>query len=129
MSQTHGARGELRVRDVENQQARIVRQVGVSYAELDPMARALITNLSRVRVQLRHLERYSAEHYPDGVDAEGKLPSYSAYYVALLNSERHAVRALAAHLPTAADAAQRRMREYVEALDAASEEVDDADDR
>jgi hypothetical protein len=74
MSVTHGARAELRVREVEYQQARIVRMVGVAWGDLSPTARGLITNLSRIRVQLRLLARWIAEHRPDFVDGTGNLP-------------------------------------------------------
>src|SRR5215211_9413167 len=101
MPKTHGARAELRVRDVEFQQRRLVAMIGIAWSELSPVARGLITNLSRIRVQLRLLDRWIAEHRPEFVDEAGNLPPFSAYHIALLNSERNALVRLAQHLPIA----------------------------
>jgi hypothetical protein len=98
-SLTHGARAELRVRDVEYQQRHLTKAIGTTWGELSPIARGLITNLSRIRVQLRLLDKWIAAHRPDFVDDEGNLPPFSAYHIALLNSERNALTRLAQHLP------------------------------
>lgn len=44
------------------------------WTDLSPVARDLITNLSRIRVRLRLLDVWLAKHRPDYIDAAGNLP-------------------------------------------------------
>src|SRR5207247_1483733 len=124
MPRTHGAAGQLRVRDVENMKAVLQRWLGIPWAELSAPARGLVVNIAELRVRLRLIERYRVQHCPDYLDADGRPPAFAALEVALLNSEQRAWSKLAALLPDSeADRSQRRMVEVIEAITSAREEA------
>lgn len=98
----HGARTEARIRPVARaQRRRLLRQIGLRASDLDGLGRALLANWSRAAAALSLMDDYTAEE--GWLDGDGNPPGFAKLYVSMLNAERHALRALEAHLRQTAD--------------------------
>jgi hypothetical protein len=93
----HGAQSERRVQPLAQRHARrMLRQRGLRVGDLSPVAAALLKNWSRCAAQLELLDAYAHEH--GLIDEHGEPRGYARLYFAAINSERHALRALAEHV-------------------------------
>jgi hypothetical protein len=93
----HGARSERRiVHRATVEKRRLLRQIGLRQDDLESVGRALLTNWSRAAAALTLMDEYAARE--GWLDEHGEPRGFARLYVALLNSERLALRALGEHL-------------------------------
>jgi hypothetical protein len=93
----HGAHSAARVSPfAAAQRRRLLRQTGLRASDLTPLGRAQLVNWSRAAAALHMLDMHAAEHgwLTDNGDPKG----FTRFYIAMLNAERHALKALQAHL-------------------------------
>lgn len=109
----HGARSPQRVAPLADRLARrFTRQRGITAAQFSPIGRKLLRNWSRAAAALELLDAHAAE--VGLLKSDGEPHGFMALYVKLLNSERHALRALEQHVNASDDPAQR-LNDYLEA--------------
>lgn len=94
---SNGASSEARIRPVaRSQKRRLLRQIGLSSADLDGIGKALLDNWARAQAKVDLCDRYFAEHGFLDPDGEPKAPS-KVYFTAI-NSSRLALQRLREHL-------------------------------
>lgn len=94
---THGARSEAQIRPrARTAKQRLLRQVGLSAAQLDGVARGYLDNWARAQAKVELMDRYLEQR--GLVDQDGNLPGFMATYFAALNSARLALSKLEGHL-------------------------------
>jgi hypothetical protein len=115
---THGATSSVQIaRRAGVERRRILRQIGLRQSDLSSVGRALLLNWSRAAAALSQLDAYAAEH--GWLKPDGEPRGFAKLYVAVLNSERLALRSLEEHIR------QRPRGDTIEAVLAEYEEVDD----
>ena len=94
---THGAHSERVVAPLAQAHARrLLRQRGLRAGDLSAVGHGLLRNWSRAAAALELLDRHAAE--VGLLDGDGEPRGFTRLYVQLLNSERHALRALEQHV-------------------------------
>jgi len=94
---THGATSPARIAPIAARQKRsFLRRNRLRTSDLDAIGGGLLVNWSRASAALALLDEYASAH--GWLDEQGTPRPFTKLYLAALNSERHALRALQAHL-------------------------------
>lgn len=88
----HGARSEPTVkRQATTIRRRILRQIGLSAADLSGLGMARLDTYARAQAKVELMDAWQAAHGPGWLDATGKGPGYQDKYFAALNASRLAL--------------------------------------
>lgn len=101
-----------------NHRRRILRQLGLSPRDLDPIARGYLDLFCRLSAKIDLIDRYVAEH--GLLTADGEPQVALSLYVSLANSARLALARLEAHLQTSRSDPNRVLIDYLGADDGCS---------
>jgi hypothetical protein len=94
---THGATSERQIRPLAaNHRRRVLRQLGLSASDLDPVARGYLTLYTKCSAKIDLCDQWIDEH---GLLAEsGEMQPLMKSYVSLVNSARLSLSRLEEHL-------------------------------
>lgn len=93
---THGAHSDAQISPIaRSQKRRMLRQIGLSAADLDGVGRAYLDSWARCQAKVELMDRWAAEN--GWLDEEGKPPPFAAFYLAAVNSARLAITKFAEH--------------------------------
>jgi hypothetical protein len=94
---THGATSEAQVRPLaRNHRRRVMRQIGLRAADVDPIGRAHLESYVRLAAKVDLIDRYIEEH--GMILPSGEPQPVMRLYVSLQNAARLALQRLEAHL-------------------------------
>lgn len=112
---THGARSEAQIAPrARNAKRRLLRQIGMRAADLDPIALGLLDAWSSCASKRRALDAYMEERGLLKNPETGEQWPFLAFYVSLVNSERLTLGKLAGYLEDRGDREASRVIELVE---------------
>lgn len=112
----HGATSEARILPVaRNHRRRVLRRLGLSARDLDPLARGYLDVYVRLTSKVELIDAYVEEH--GLIRADGDPQPVMRLYVALANSARLALTRLEEHLRTRKRDAGAVLAEYLSVED------------
>jgi hypothetical protein len=93
----HGGTSERKIRPLaRNHRRRLLRQIGLRAADVDPIGRAYLDAFVRLAAKVELIDRYVAEH--GLLREDGEPQACMRLYVSLHNSARLALQRLELHL-------------------------------
>lgn len=96
---THGARSEPSVkRQATTVKRRILRQIGLSAADLSGLGLARLEGYCRAQAKVELMDAWAATNLDGWLDKQGNAPGFTDKYFAALNASRLALDKLEDHL-------------------------------
>ena len=122
----HGASSEAQIRPVaRNHKRRVLRQIGLRAADLDPLGRGYLDTYVRVQAKIEAIDAYVADH--GLIRADGEPQPVMRLYVSLCNSARLALSRLEAHVQARTTDPVADVQRWLDALPEVEDDDEDED--